>query len=148
LRGQPGISGELKGHLAELAQRAENLRADLFGVTTAITFDSVWQIVQALYWKSFWRLETINATRIVIGDLVENCDWFMPFKHAACASAEHRYREILELPPALDPEMAKPVSTAYSIYTDIVVSGASDPDGEWRDYYKDSNIPLPQFDRQ
>jgi hypothetical protein len=148
LRGQPGISGELQGHLVELAQRAENLRADLFGTTTSITFDSVWQIVQTLYWKSFWRLETINATRIEIGDHNKNGDWFRPFMHAACASAEHRYRSNLDLPPAFDPELAKPVSTAYSIYTDIVISGTSDPDAEWRDYYKDSNIPLPHFDRQ
>lgn len=147
LRGQPGISGELQSHLVELARRAENLRADLFGITTALTFDSIWQIVQTLYWKSFWRLETINATRIEIGDFNEECDWFKPFMHAACASAEHRYRHNLDLPPAFDPELAKPVSTAYSIYTDIVISGAIDPDGEWRDYYKDSNIPLPHFDQ-
>jgi hypothetical protein len=146
LRGQPGISGELHGHLLELARRAENLRTDLFGVTTSLTFDSVWQIVQAMYWKLFWRLETINATRIEIGDHIVSNDWYRPFMHAACASAEHRYRYDLELPPAFDEELAKPVTNAYSIYTDIVISGASDPDGEWRAYHKGSNIPLPRFD--
>jgi hypothetical protein len=38
--------------------------------------------------------------------------------------------------------------TAYSILADIVLSGAKDPDLEWRDYYKDSNIPIPDFDHQ
>ena len=146
LREQPGISGELTGHLVELARRAENLRTDLFGMSGEPTFDNVWEQIQALYWKTYWRLETINATRIELGDHVLNNDWYMPFMHAACVSAEHVYRHMLELPPAFEEEIAKPVSTAYSIYTDIVVSGAADPDSEWRDYYKDSNIPVPHFD--
>ena len=148
LRAQPGITGELKGHMVELASRAENLRTDLFGMTGQPTFDNVWEHVQVLYWKQYWRLETINAVRIEIGDRIDSGDWYRPFMHAACVSAEHVYRHTLELPPAFDEDIAKPVSTAYSIYTDIVVSGASDPDGEWRDYHKDSNIPVPHFDSQ
>lgn len=148
LRGQPGISGGLKEHLVELAASAENLRTDLFGIDDTLTFDNTWAIIQALYWKSWWRLETINAVRIAIGDQVIDGDWYRPFMHAACASAEHVYRYNLRLPPAFDDDVAKPVSTAYSIYTDIVVSGAADPDGEWRDYYKNSNIPVPHFETQ
>jgi len=146
LRQQPGISGGLKAHLVELAESAENLRTDLFGLEQSPDFKSVWTAVESLYWKSSWRLETINSVRIEIGDHVKDGDWYRPFMHAACASAEHVYRHNLGLPPALDEDIAKPVSTAYSIYTDIVVSGAVDPDGEWRDYYKDSNIPRPHFD--
>jgi hypothetical protein len=146
LRAQPGISGELSQHLVEVARRAENLRTDLYGMSGSATFDNVSERVQALYWKTFWRLESINATRIELGDHILNNDWYLPFKHAACASAEHVYRHLLELPPAFEEDIAKPVSTAYSIYTDIVVSGAADPDSEWRDYYKDSNIPVPHFE--
>lgn len=148
LRAQPGISGDLKRHVVELATRAENLRTDLFGISSVADFDEIWGRIQVLYWKSFWRLETVNATRIELGDHVAAGDWYKPFMHASCVSAEHVYRHNLELPPALEESIAKPVSTAYSIYTDIVVSGAADPDGEWRDYYKDSNIPVPHFDSQ
>ena len=146
LRGQPGISGELRAHIVELCARSENLRTDLFGSTDTNSYECVWQNIQANYWIACWRLESINATRIELGDHVADGDWYMPFMHASCASAEHVYRHNLELPPAFAEDIAKPVSTAYSIYTDIVVSGAADPDVEWRDYYKDSNIPLPHFE--
>lgn len=146
LRAHPGISGELRAHIVALCARSENLRTDLFGVTDTDSYESVWQVVQTNYWIACWRLESINATRIELGDHVVGADWYKPFMHASCASAEHVYRHNLELPPALAEDIAKPVSTAYSIYTDIVVSGAADPDGEWRDYYKDSNIPVPHFE--
>lgn len=145
LRSQPGISGELKSHIVELAKRSENLRTDLFGMADRQDADSVWEVILALFWKSYWRLETINAARIELGDHISAGDWYRPFMHAACASAEHVYRHTLEMPPAFEEDVAKPVSTAYSIYTDIVVSGAADPDSEWRDYFKDSNIPTPHF---
>lgn len=147
LRGQPGISGELKSHIVELAKRAEHLRTDLFGMEDELNFDNVWREIQALYWKEYWRLESINAARIEIGDHNTDRDWYRPFMHAACATAEHIYRYELEMPPAFEAEVAKPISTAYSIYTDIVVSGASDPDVEWRDYFKDSEIPVPHFNQ-
>ncbi len=70
----------------------------------------------------------------------------MPFKHAACANYEHIYRREAGLPPAFDEDTAALAPTAYSIFTDIVLSGAKDPDLEWREYYKDSNIPIPKFD--
>ncbi len=146
LRAQPGISGELKKHLVELARRAENLRTDLFGLAETPTFESIWESVHALYWKTKWRLETINATRIELGDHVEQGDWYKPFVHAACASAEHTYRLNLDLLPAFGADIAKSASNAYSIYTDIVVSGAKDPDTEWVDYHKNSDIPRPVFD--
>jgi hypothetical protein len=145
LRGQPGISGDLKQHVLELANRAENLRTDLFSTTITEGHDKVAESIQALYWKTYWRLETINATRIELGDHVTSGDWYKPFMHAACASAEHLYRHKLEMPPAFEEGIAKAIFTAYSIYTDIVVSGAVDPDSEWRDYNKGSNVPVPHF---
>jgi hypothetical protein len=72
----------------------------------------------------------------------------MPFKHAACANYEHIYRREIGLAPAFDEDDASLAPTAYSIFTDIVLSGAKDPVLEWRDYYKDSNIPIPNFDQQ
>ena len=145
LRAQPGISGELRNHLVQIARSSEVLRTDLFGTTEFKTFDGIWESVQIEFWKLYWRLHTINAARIALGDHISDRDWFMPFMHAACASAEHVYRHNLELEPVFDAAVAKPVSTAYSIYTDIVISGAADPDGEWRDYFKDSEVPVPSF---
>jgi hypothetical protein len=50
------------------------------------------------------------------------------------------------MPPAFAEDIAKLASTAYSIFTDIVLSGDANPATEWRDYYKDYNIPTPTFD--
>jgi hypothetical protein len=72
----------------------------------------------------------------------------MPFKHAACANYEHIYRREAELPPAFDENLAPIAPTAYSIFTDIVISGAEDPGLEWREYYRDAHIPVPKFDRR
>ena len=147
LRAQPGITGELTEHLVQIAENNYELRSQLYGGTDAPTFDSVWESVQRSYWQSYWFLETFNAARVELGDYNDEHDWFMAFKHAACANYEHIYRREIELPPAFDEDLASIAPTAYSIFTDIVLSGAEDPELEWRDYYKNSKIPIPSFDR-
>ena len=146
LRSQPGITGELTEYLVQIAENSDELRSALYGTTDAPTFDSIWEKVQQSYWQSYWFLETFNAARVELGDFLEEHDWFMPFKHAACANYEHIYRREIELPSAFDEDMASIAPNAYSIFTDIVLSGTEDPDLEWRNYYKDSKIPIPNFD--
>ncbi len=147
LRSQPGISGELKQHLVEISENNYELRSEIYGATDAPTFNSIWESVQKSYWQSYWFLETFNAARVELADCRSDHDWFMPFKHAACAYYEHIYRREADLPPVFDEGIASDVANAYSIFTDIVLSGSEDPDLEWRDYYKDSNIPIPNFNR-
>ena len=147
LRSQPGVTGELTEHLVEIAKNNYELRSDLYGAVDEPSFDSIWESLQQSYWRSYWFLETFNAARVELGDYKDKQDWFMPFKHAACANYEHMYRREIDLPPAFDEDLASIAPTAYSIFTDIVLSGAEDPDLEWRDYYKDSNIPIPNFNR-
>ncbi|MBT8131804.1 MAG: hypothetical protein KJO35_06020, partial [Gammaproteobacteria bacterium] len=81
-----------------------------------------------------------------LGDWVEGTDWKQAFLHAAAVNCEHQYRWELELPSAFDETIAKEAATAYSVFTDIVVSGAKNPAAEWRDYYHDSGIPMPNFE--
>ncbi len=147
LRSQPGITGELTEHLMQIAENNDELRSELYGKVDTLTFDSVWEAVQRSYWQSYWFLETFNAARIELGDYNDEHDWFMSFKHAACANYEHIYRREIELPSAFDENLVSIAPTAYSIFTDIVLSGAEDPELEWRDYYKNSKIPIPNFDR-
>ncbi len=146
LRSQPGITGELTEYLVQIAENSYELRSALYGAMDAPTFDSIWESVQQSYWQAYWFLETFNAARVELGDYNDVHDWFMPFKHAACANYEHIYRREIELPSAFDEDMASIAPNAYSIFTDIVLSGTEDPDLEWRDYYKDSKIPIPNFD--
>lgn len=146
LRSQPGISGGLKEHLGRIAEANSHLRSEIYGKTKLPTLDIIWDLVQQSYWQTYWFLETFNSARIELGDYSKDRDWYMPFKHAVCANYEHIYRREAGLPPAFDEDTAALAPTAYSIFTDIVLSGAKDPGLEWRDYYKDSNIPIPNFD--
>jgi len=148
LRSQPGITGGLKEHLGRIAETNVDLRSEIYGKTDSPTLDVIWDLVQQSYWQNYWFLETFNSARIELGDHSKDRDWYMPFKHAVCANYEHVYRREIGLAPAFDEDDASLASTAYSIFTDIVLSGAKDPDLEWRDYYKNSNIPIPNFDDQ
>ena len=146
LRGQPGITGELKGQLLQIVQKNDDLRREMFDATDSRSIDAVWEVVQRSYWKSYWNLGTFDAARVELNDIEKGCDWYKSFMHAACANREHLYRWELELPPAFDEDVAQRASTAYSIFTDIVLSGEENPESKWRDYHKDSNIPTPSFD--
>ncbi len=149
LRGQPGISGMLGAHLERLFECNDVLRSALFRETEGDDKDAdppdLSNFAQREYWKTFWHLETLDALRVGLGDAEEGDDWKQAFLHAAAVNCEHQYRWELELPPAFDDSIAKEAATAYSVFTDIVVSGAKNPAQEWRDYYHDSDIPMPDL---
>jgi hypothetical protein len=134
LRKLPGITGELQTRLDQI------IRSGVFPQTEdkvdlqVSADDSGWSVLQAAYWKAYWFLETFNAVRIELGDTIPSADWYRPFMHAVCVNQEHLYRQELNLPPAFEAEVAQTIVTAFSIYTDVVVSGARDPDREWQDY--------------
>ena len=146
LRGQPGITGELKERLPQVVQKNDVLRAELYAATDSRSYEALWEVVQRSYWKSYWFLETFNAARVEMNDVEKGNDWYRSFMHAACANQEHLYRWELEMPPALAEDVARVASTAYSVFTDIVLSGEQNPATEWRACHKDFNIPTPTFD--
>lgn len=148
LRSQPGLTGGLKENLAQVIESNYELRSEFSRKTDSSSSDGSWNLVQRSYWQAYWFLETFNAARVELDDYNEEQDWFYPFKHAACANCEHIYRREAGLPPAFDASLASEAATAYSIFTDIVLSGAKYPDLEWRDYNRGSNIPMPSFDQQ
>jgi hypothetical protein len=145
LRGHPGVTGGLKTHLVELFGKVDNLRSQTFSDTDAGNARDLWKLVQRLYWETYWFLETLHVARIELGDSKPDNDWHRAFLHAACAHCEHVYRWELELPSAFEEAVAKESATAYSVFADIVLSGANDPANEWRDYYRNSGIPMPDF---
>lgn len=140
---QPGITGELNQHLVQLFRKNDDLRAAKFGLPGIDSQADHWILVQRLYWERFWLLGTLNAARIELGDHIDGSDWHESFLHAASVNAEHAYRRNLELPPAFEESIAQKASNAYSMFTDIVISGEKDPAEEWRNYYRDSGIPMP-----
>jgi len=146
LRGQPGISGELAAHLDELFEKNDGLRSAKFHAPGSKSGQDNYRLVQKWYWETYWWLETLNTTRSELGDSIADKDWFRPFLHAACAHHEHVYRWELDLSPAFEASIAGEASTAYSMFADIVLSGAKDPAVEWRNYYRQSGIPMPEFE--
>jgi hypothetical protein len=147
LRKCAGISGELTQHVAALARKNIGLRSDLHETEHFSDSSDLWRVVQTQYWTASWLLETLNAARKELGDVSRNEDWYRPFMHAACANQENLYRVDLDLPSAFDESVARDAPAAYSIFTDIVVSGARDPMAEWREYHPDTMIPEPGSDR-
>jgi hypothetical protein len=145
---QPGISGELNAHLVELFKKNDTLRAAKFGHSGIDSPSAHWTLVQRIYWERYWLLETLNTARIELGDCVADEDWHGSYLHAACVNAEHAYRSNLGLPPAFDESIARQAANAYSMFTDIVISGEGNPAAEWRSYYQDSGIPMPDFKTQ
>lgn len=143
LRKCAGISGELTPHIAVLARKNIALRSDLHETEHFSDDSDLWRVVQTQYWTACWLLETLNAARKELGDVAKNDDWYRPFMHAACANQENLYRIDLDLPSAFDESIARDAPAAYSIFTDIVVSGAKDPMAEWREYHPDTRIPEP-----
>jgi hypothetical protein len=146
LRGQPGISGQLKERLVQIVQKNDGLRSEMYAATDLRSYEAIWEVLQRSYWQSYWFLGTFNAARVELNDVEKDNDWYRSFMHAACANQEHQYRWELEMPPALDEEVARVASTAYSVFTDIVLSGEQNPASEWRNCHKDFNIPMPTFD--
>lgn len=142
LRDQPGITGELHAHLQTLCRKSDLLRPLLSGIAKSGDESALEKALLQLYWEKYWRLETLNAVRVAIGDCTEP-DWDRTFLHATCVTAEHNYRWLLELPPALEETTAREAANIYSIFTDIVLSGAADPAAEWHDYHESAGIPLP-----
>lgn len=143
LRGLAGISGELGQYVDKLVPLNMALRSDVHNSELLDDGADLGRIVTIEYWKNYWLLESINAARQHLGDVTEPDDWYRPFMHAACANQENLYRIDLDLPSAFDEHLARTAPGAYSIFTDIVVAGASDPLAEWRDYHEGQNIPEP-----
>ncbi len=146
LRGQPGITGQLKERLLQIVQKNDVLRTEMYGETDLRSYEALWEVLQRSYWKTYWFLATFNAARVEMNDVEKDNDWYRSFMHAACANQEHQYRWELEMPPAFAEDIARAASTAYSVFTDIVLSGEQNPVTEWRASHKDFNIPTPTFD--
>ena len=147
LRGQPGVSGEMKAYLREICEKNDELRSAMFRESESPDGGAMLAIVERLYWEMYWRLGTLNGIRVALGDMVEGDDWYEPFLHAACVQKEHTYRWELELPPAFDQAVAREAAMAYSVFTDIVISGSPNPAREWRDYAAGLGVPMPDFPR-
>ncbi len=141
--GLPGITGELAEYARSLSLKSIALRSDLYDVAGYDGKQDLASVIRVEYWKCYWLLESLNEIRKQLSDTTSPDDWFVPFMHAVCASQENLYRIDLELPSAFSEIHANTAPIAYSIFTDIVISGAADPLGEWLDYHAGTSLSPP-----
>ena len=132
LCGREGVSGELQPRFFDLLGADADFRSSVVQIGPLDTKDLAWRSLQQAYWQSFWFLEAFNAVRVELED-VGSVDWYRPFMHAACVGQEHKYRQALGMPLAMGGD-ARTKLMAYSVYTDVVVSGSADPHKEWLEY--------------
>jgi hypothetical protein len=139
LRGKPGITGELKPHLMELADKDKSLREYLHGLPLAVPLvrNEVWDAVLFRFRVMYAWAHVFHLLRAAYGDYnaAPGKDWFQPFVIAMCANQEHQYRQCLGLPPALvEADFdADAQALIMSGFYNCVMSGARYPDLEWQD---------------
>jgi hypothetical protein len=135
LRGQPGITGELRAHLLELAQKDKGLREFMHAFPTPKSVDDVWKTVWGRYRVVAAWMHVYHMLRFAFDDVnhAEGKDWFKPFVAAMCAWQEYQYRELLGMPPAFEGPKTEAWKKAVkmSYFSDFVLEGARFPDLVW-----------------
>jgi hypothetical protein len=146
LRGLPGITGALARKLNVVVNANSELHTALYENADLKQGTPVDVLLRRAHAESSWCVQTFDAVRKDLGDMPDGRDWYRPFLFAACANQENSYRRDLDMPPAFDSGLAAIAPVAYSLFTDIVLSGAEDPLLEWLDYHRDTGVPMPTFD--
>jgi hypothetical protein len=148
LRGLPGITGELRQHLKRIVRASSELHEELFSDAESFDDDNDEMVVthrlERAFQECLWCVATFESARVALGDVVEGNDWYDAFLFAACANQESTYRFDIGLPSAFSDELSSSAPVAYSLLTDIVLSGAKDPLAEWTEYHRGSGVPMPQ----
>ena len=137
IRGQYGVSGELKGHLLELAKTHKELREWLHGFGEMNTFDDVWNPVLLRYWITLARANVLSSLRKPLDDShpKTEMDWYRPFLLTQCGVQEQEFRECLKLPSLLanEPFVATIEALKLNLFVNCVLQGAKYPDLDWKD---------------
>lgn len=138
LRGLPGITGELRAHLAALAGKDDELRQLRFSLPDA-SDDTLYQACLLSYWRAGVAVNVFDDIRRTLGDCHSQAekDWYRPFLVSMCAWEEHTFRSMIGLPDvlAVDDEFGTMAGLKHSAFLNIVMSGVQYPNLEWQDRY-------------
>ena len=100
-------------------------------------WDDVWDPVLMRYRMVYAWTHVFNMLRFAFDDVhhAEDKDWFKPFVAAMCAWQEHKYRNVLGMPPSLgDARFGADLrALMMSGFIDCVMEGIRYPYLEWRD---------------
>lgn len=137
LRGQAGITGELKERLLDLSHTDDDLVEVFSTFDTPRSWDEAWSTVLLVYRASWARAHVFHLLREAFGDMNPADDWandwFQPYVAAMCGWQEDVYRRALGMPSALDeePDVADLKSLALYLFMEWVMKGVKYPDLEW-----------------
>ena len=135
LRGQPGITGEIRAHALERVKVDKELQEFMHGIDEPKNLDELVGILSARYRVLFAWTHVFHTLRFDFDDVNQatDKDWFKPFVAVMCAWHEHHFRHLLGLPHSLpgtssDADVA---SLYLSGFVECVNSEAKYPDLEW-----------------
>jgi len=138
LRGQPGITGELRAHLIQIAARSKDIR-ELSQSLDKPTEHDLYEACLFKYWVAWFTAHVFHCTRVALGDShpSPDKDWYRPFVAAMCAWEEHNYREEIGLRNVLatQDDYGSVAALKYSTFLDFVLSGTRYPNLEWQQHY-------------
>ncbi|MFC0389155.1 hypothetical protein [Muricoccus vinaceus] len=135
LRGQPGITGQLKARVAEIAPLDKELR-ELFhavGSFEELAPTDIWDGILLRY-RIMWAWADLHhSLRQALDDTnpAAGRDWYRPFVAAQCAVEEERFRMMLGMPSAFGGSDHDITSLAYGTFYLRVLDGSRYPDLAW-----------------
>jgi len=141
LRGKPGISGELRSNLQKIVEKDKEIKELAWSLNDPSEKD-IYEACLFRYWLFHLKAHVFQTIRIALNDTHNDPekDWYREFVAAMCAWEEHNYRKLIGLPDILEKEggIGGLEALKYSTFMDIVLSGATYPNFEWKEAYKDN----------
>jgi hypothetical protein len=137
--GTQGVTGKLHAHIDEIFRADEELR-DMSGLPLAeVDWQAANDSAVILMWKTYWISSVFNVARIALGDTTADDarDWYKPFFHASCVSAEHFARQKVGMPSAIGDDRDGMIALAYHTFMEFALGDDQYPLRAWRDHYRD-----------
>lgn len=137
--GTQGITGKLHAHIDDIFRVDEELR-DMAGLPLAeVEWQTANDVAVVLMWKSYWISSVFNVARVALGDsAVDDArDWYKPFFHAACVSAEYFARQKCGMPSAISDDRNGIIALAYHTFMEFALGDEQYPLSAWRNHYRE-----------
>jgi hypothetical protein len=142
-----GISGELKNHLLEIAEKDDSINKIKFNMTEEVTTAGLMDRILWKYWFNHLYMSAFNVLRIGLNDFDfadPNKDWFRPFYTSMCIYAESIYRNEIGLPSAFgDDDKSGLRPLFHSTWMNLVENGEKDLLWAWERDWMNSSILGP-----
>jgi len=142
-RGKPGITGELKAHFKEIAEKDKDIKEFAWSLGSP-TFQQLYEACVFNCIVLGFEANLFHCTRIALGDHHPSPekDWYRPFVDAMCAWEEHKFRKAIGLPAVLgnqDELGSIAVAAQYASFLSFVTSDAKYPNVAWEEHFKNKN---------